>query len=279
MRVVVYSLLGCVLLVGAAAFPAGAEEEEPDCAMCHDEVAAEFQRTGHAAAPGWDAATGCQSCHGSGITHVEEGGDPEAIVQPQLLPRREASDGCLTCHQRLERHFSGAQSIHRLNEVGCLDCHNPHLAVENMLVAEPLELCSSCHSAVASQFDRPRSHPLEKTGDACATCHDPHGTRSPRARGPAAVQTCESCHFEKVGPFVYDHGTLLVDGCSSCHELHGSTNRHLLRHDSQANLCYECHNANTTPGWHSAQRFVTQKCSACHSAIHGSNTNQYYLED
>ena len=93
------------------------------------------------------------------------------------------------------------------------------------------------------------------------------------------MQTCESCHFEKVGPFVYDHGTLLPDGCASCHEVHASTNRHLLRHDSQVNLCYECHNANVTPGWHSASRFVNQKCSACHSAIHGSNTNQFFLED
>ena len=208
-----------------------------------------------------------------------EEGDAEAIVRPWLLPRREASDQCLTCHQRQESHFSGRQSIHRLNEVGCLDCHEVHRASEHLLAADPLELCSSCHSAVASQFDRPRSHPLETTGDACATCHAPHGTRTSRAGVPAAVQVCESCHFEKTGPFVYDHGSLLVDGCASCHEVHASTNRHLLRHDSQVNLCYECHNASVTPGWHSARRFVNQKCSACHSAIHGSNTNQFFLED
>ncbi len=279
MRVVVHSLLGCVFLVGGAALPAVAEVEDSDCAVCHEEVAADFQRTGHAIAPGWDATKGCQSCHGPGDAHIEAGGDPEAIIRPQQLPRREASDGCLRCHKRHERHFRASQSIHRLNEVGCLDCHNPHRTVERLLVADRLELCSSCHSAVASQFDRPRSHPLEKTGAACTTCHAPHGTRTLRASVPAAVQTCETCHFEKTGPFVYDHGSLLVDGCGSCHEAHASTNRHLLRHDSQANLCYECHNANVTPGWHGAPRYVNQKCSSCHSAIHGSNTSQFFLED
>jgi DmsE family decaheme c-type cytochrome len=276
----VVSLLGCVLLAGAAgAIPMVAEADSSDCAICHEEVVADFQRTGHAIAPGWDAATGCESCHGPGDEHMDAGGDVEKIIRPKLLPKREASDRCLACHGKLERHFNGSQSIHRLHEVGCLDCHDPHRAVEDLLVADRVELCSSCHSAIASQFDLPRSHPLEKTGAACMTCHDPHGIRAPRSSVPTAVQACEKCHFEKVGPFVYDHTTLLVDGCTSCHEMHASTNRHLLRHDSQANLCYECHNANVTPGWHSAARFVNEKCSACHSAIHGSNTSQFFLED
>jgi len=276
MRFVV-SLLGCVLLAGATT-PV-AEAESSDCAVCHEEVVADFQRTGHAIAPGWNAATGCQSCHGPGDSHMDEGGDVEAIIRPQLLPGREASDSCLGCHRRFERHFSSSQSIHRLNEVGCLDCHDPHRAVEHLLVEKSLELCSSCHSAVASQFDRPRSHPLEEKGAACTACHEPHGTRTPRGSVPTAVQACETCHFEKVGPFVYDHGSMLIDGCASCHEVHASTNRHLLRHDSQNNLCYECHNANVTPGWHSVSRFARQKCTACHSAIHGSNTDQFFLED
>lgn len=279
MRVVVQSLLGCALLVGVATLPGFAEPPVSPCADCHEDVVAAFARTGHAVAPGWKAETGCQSCHGPGDAHMESL-EATDIVRPQLLPRREASDSCLNCHERLERHFDSPRSTHRLNDVGCLDCHNPHLAAEHMLVAEPLELCSSCHFDVAAQFDRPRSHPLEKSGDACATCHDPHGSLGPRVSGTTtALQTCESCHFEKVGPFVYDHSSLLVDGCGSCHDAHASTNRHLLRHESQLNLCYECHAANATPGWHSAARFADQKCTSCHSAIHGSNTSQFFLED
>ena len=37
------------------------------------------------------------------------------------------------------------------------------------------------------------------------------------------------------------------NGCAACHEVHGSPNRHLLRHQTQVNLCYECHSASVTP--------------------------------
>jgi DmsE family decaheme c-type cytochrome len=273
MRVIVHTLLGCALALSGFVLA-----DDSDCAVCHDEVALAFERTAHATAPGWDPATGCTACHGPGDAHMESG-DAADIIRPELLSSRESSDSCLGCHQQLERHFDGARSNHRLNEVGCLSCHNPHLTVEHALTAKPLELCSSCHSAVASQFERPRSHPIDERGEACSSCHDVHGSRTLRASGPEAHQTCESCHFEKAGPFVYDHGTLLVDGCASCHEVHGSTNRHLLRHDTQVNLCYECHSAAATPGWHSAAQYANRKCTACHSAIHGSNTDQFFLED
>jgi DmsE family decaheme c-type cytochrome len=250
-----------------------------DCAMCHEDVVAAFQRTGHARARGWDPATGCQSCHGPGDEHINAGGDPEKIVRPQLLSPRESSDGCLGCHSRHEGFFSSAQSMHRLDEIGCLDCHNPHLAGEGMLVDNPVALCADCHQASSTAFDLPRAHPIEEDGPGCTGCHDPHATRSLRGSGAAVTRTCESCHFEITGPYVYDHGVLLTDGCGSCHEAHGSTNRHLLTHDLQVNLCYECHSGALTPGWHSASRYVNQKCTSCHSAIHGSNTSQFFLED
>jgi len=271
----------CPFLLAAACFVAlpADEGEGSVCAVCHEDVVAAFEGTAHALAPGWDPETGCQSCHGSGEEHIDAGGDPEKIIRPDMLPRRESSENCLTCHSRKEGHFRSATAVHGLHEVGCLDCHDPHRAVEQLLITEPLDLCSRCHADVAAQFDMPRSHPLEARGAACVACHDPHGARPLRGDAVASNRTCEHCHFEKAGPFVYDHTTVLVDGCASCHEVHGSTNRHLLRHDSQVNLCYECHNANVTPGWHSAARFVNQKCTSCHEAIHGSNTSQFFLEE
>jgi len=273
--------LWCPLLLAAAGvLPLSADEAATSvCAVCHEDVVAAFARTAHARASGWDPETGCQSCHGPGEEHIDAGGDPEKIIRPWLLSRTESSAACLTCHARQEALFRWGQAVHALHEVGCLDCHDPHRAVDNLLVSGSLELCSGCHTAAAAQFDMPRAHPLEVRGEACTACHDPHGARSLRTDRVGSTRTCERCHFEKAGPFVYDHGTILVDGCASCHEVHGSTNRHLLRHDSQVNLCYECHNANVTPGWHSAARFVNQKCTACHEAIHGSNTSQFFLEE
>jgi DmsE family decaheme c-type cytochrome len=271
-------LLGALVAI-VVTVPGIVSASESDCALCHEDVVTAFERTAHARAPGWDPATGCQGCHGPGDEHMDAGGDPEAIVRPQLLPARQSSDGCLTCHDRHASQFGTRRSEHRLHEVGCLDCHDPHRAVNNLLLRDTVDLCASCHAASAAQFDLPRSHPLERGGDACVTCHDPHTPRSLRASPSTATRVCDSCHFDKTGPYVYDHGTLTVDGCGSCHEAHGSTNRHLVRHDSQVNLCYECHNANITPGWHSARRYVDQKCTSCHVAIHGSNTSQYFLEE
>jgi predicted CXXCH cytochrome family protein len=70
-----------------------------------------------------------------------------------------------------------------------------------------------------------------------------------------------------------------MDGCRSCHQIHGSPNRHLLTHSRQINLCYECHSGANTPGFHGAEQFLNEKCTACHTAIHGSNTNQLFLEE
>ena len=243
------------------------------CAVCHEDQVEAFELTAHAIAPGWDAETGCESCHGSGTAHIE--GDEEAIIRFADLTPGEASERCLSCHKRQEKHFSSVQSIHRLGDVGCNDCHNPHATAEKMLEKTGKELCASCHQAIASQFDLPRAHPIED----CANCHEPHATRALRAAKSLFDQTCGNCHFEKTAPFLYSHDVLIVDGCSACHEVHGSPNRHLLKHEPQVNLCYQCHSASVTPPWHSAQRFLNEKCTACHSAIHGSNTSPFFLEE
>jgi DmsE family decaheme c-type cytochrome len=272
-------LFSCIIVAGMAMFPAVAQLEDADCAMCHEDVAAAFLKTDHALAPGWDGKADCQSCHGPGDAHVEEGGDPELIIRFQTLSPAASADRCLTCHQREEKHFSSRQGIHRLGEVSCVDCHNPHSTVKTMLRETGAELCSECHPSVAAQFGMPRSHPMDEAGPGCVNCHEPHATRSPGPSRMTRDTVCGNCHFEKTGPFLYAHDTLMVDGCLSCHEVHGSTSRHLLVQETQVNLCYQCHTAGVTPGWHSAPRFLDQKCTSCHTAIHGSNTSQFFLEE
>ena len=107
---------------------------------------------------------------------------------------------------------------------------------------------------MSAQFDLPRSHPVED----CTTCHAPHADRSLRTDTALFRQVCTDCHFEKQGPFMFDHDVIMVDGCVSCHEVHGSPNRHLLKHEPQVNLCYQCHSASVTPGWHSVPQFLNE---------------------
>ena len=268
-----------VLLLGSFTTVAAPAEEEYEgseiCAACHEEVVVAFAKTAHAVAPEWDAETGCESCHGSAIEHVEGGGDIDAILRfPDLTPR-EASERCMSCHQRQEKHYSGIHAIHRLGDVACNECHSPHSTADQLLDKTGRELCSTCHGAIASQFDLPRAHPI----DDCASCHAPHASRALRSSKSMFIETCGECHFEKTQPFLYPHDVVLVDGCAACHEVHGSPNRHLLRHQAQVNLCYQCHSATVTPGWHSVPRFLNEKCTACHTAIHGSNTSPFFLEE
>lgn len=262
------------------------------CAACHEDVVGEFGKTSHAIAAWWDAEHSCESCHGPGAAHAESN-DPADLVDFASLSVREQSETCLGCHERSASQFRSRHSTHELNQVGCMDCHSPHSIEPQMLDARGTELCGSCHADIVGQFDLPRSHPmaelepglLEPPGvqvPGCESCHSPHVEvfRTARlSRGPSRSENCTDCHTEKDGPFVFPHATSIVDGCSSCHSVHGSNNRHLLVEERQVNLCYSCHTGTSTPSFHSAPRFVNEKCTACHTAIHGSNSHPAFLEE
>ena len=253
------------------------------CEACHvDEVEA-FRLNPHTTAPGWDTAAGCEGCHGPGAEHAESG-DP-ATVTFETLSARESSGRCLDCHRREEKQFNARRGIHHLADVACVDCHSAHSTAPNLLDRLSVETCGGCHQGVVAQFALPRTHPLPETGRrrgeqteiptsiSCEGCHEPHARDTPAANAAMGLAqvNCVKCHTEKAGPFLYPHDVSMVDGCQSCHQVHGSPNRHLLTHAEVQNLCYECHNR------HSASSFE-QKCTACHIAIHGSNTQPSFRE-
>ena len=258
--------------------PEGEMVGSETCAGCHEETVAAFQRTSHANSPGWNAEQSCESCHGPGGTHAESG-DPADIIRPGSLAPAKASEQCLSCHKEQRGQFNFKRSMHSMNDVSCIDCHNPHLPSEKMLRAGGIDLCARCHQAIVGQFDLPRSHPLSDFDAGCANCHNPHGASNTRMLRKSGNNTCTSCHIDKAGPFLYEHDISIVDGCRACHQVHGSPNRHLLTQSRQINLCYQCHPGGTTPGFHSAPTFLNEKCAACHTAIHGSNTNEFFLEE
>ncbi|MDW7983493.1 MAG: cytochrome c3 family protein [Acidobacteriota bacterium] len=74
---------------------------------------------------------------------------------------------------------------------------------------------------------------------------------------------------------MFEHGSSLVEGCTTCHDPHGSPNRRQLIFQSTADLCHSCHA--TVPGFHIRFRPDTQ-CTNCHSAIHASNLSPYFLK-
>ena len=275
---------GVALFLGALVWSIAIPADEPysgsdECAACHEEVVTSFRTTSHALAPGWKESRGCESCHGPGAAHIEGSGDVTRIVRLRELTAEASSKVCLECHTRKEQSFTHKSALHGIGDVACADCHDPHSRADGMLRREGVALCAECHQSIASQFELPRSHPLAMRGEGCVSCHDPHGSSSlSQLAGPGTVR-CATCHVEKAGPFLYSHDVSLVDGCQSCHRIHGTSNRHLLAHERQINLCYQCHPGTTTPGFHSAPAFLNEKCTACHTAIHGSNTHPAFLEE
>ena len=84
----------------------------------------------------------------------------------------------------------------------------------------------------------------------CVQCHDPHGEDIFKPEGGLAMarqnETCAQCHREQTRPFVFEHPALR-EGCTTCHNPHGSINRMMLT-QADNNLCFRCHAQAQEPG-------------------------------
>jgi predicted CXXCH cytochrome family protein len=122
----------------------------------------------------------------------------------------------------------------------------------------------------------------------CAQCHDPHGGDVLKPRGGLAMarqnESCAQCHREQTRPFVFEHEALR-EGCTVCHNPHGSINRMMLV-QSDSNLCLKCHAQRQQQGGEifignapHAARMRQGSCWAagCHTAVHGSNVHPRML--
>jgi predicted CXXCH cytochrome family protein len=123
----------------------------------------------------------------------------------------------------------------------------------------------------------------------CVDCHDVH-RGEPKGGGTAlASQTeiCLKCHTAEAGPFIYPHQAIREEGCTGCHNPHGTVNDKMLV-ARDANLCLRCHLAELTPGFnlggfkagatHASaigSRLSEGTCwsAGCHEDVHGTNVN------
>lgn len=303
------ALLVVAILVVAGSWQLFADQDQDDaladasavCGDCHEEYVDSVALGPHDLfeSSHWDLAqaglpvnVACEACHGDATQHVEEEGDAPIFAFKDALP---SDTPCLTCHQTSHPRF--VASPHAEAGMSCTSCHSIHSAepagpplLKAVVTAAQLAqsrgtsaTCYECHQEAFAEFELNERHRLQEGILECTSCHDPHAPARRTMLTSAAKEPCVTCHTDKEGPFVFEHGSIMVEGCTSCHSPHGSPNRHMLRHQDGGELCFTCHAA--VPQFHfgfspvAPPRFdTTTNCVNCHSAIHGSNFDPFFLK-
>jgi len=209
---------------------------------------------------------------------------------------------CYECHTNYSRVFASSAHgrIHldgamMAGGTGCESCHGPgskHIAAgggRGKFIVNPgkdPQACYNCHLQAHAEFNLPQHHPVPEGRMNCVQCHDPHGRdiMKPAGLGLGMArlnETCGECHREQARPRVFEHRALW-EGCTSCHNPHGSVHSKLLV-QRDPNLCLKCHAQTASPG---AGRLVIGKVdhssyvrqgacwsAGCHPSVHGSDVS------
>lgn len=269
-------VVGCIglaiVLAGflSTAKPAIQETDVETCAECHEDIGKAFPSKPHS------VTNSCTACHGDAETHLEEGGGPNIFAFKAEDMPNEKSKKCLDCHTNSNSRFMA--SPHGKASMDCTTCHVMHSEKTNpaLLETSATKTCYTCHEDVFSKFQLNERHRLQEGILSCASCHNPHEPATRERLAGFKDQSCLKCHTDKGGPYFYEHAASRIEGCTACHEVHGTPNRHMLTHQSTSDLCFSCHT--TAVSWHSRFDSRTTNCAVCHSTIHGSNLSKIFLK-
>jgi len=297
------SLFMVSLAIGGTAVTAGTVQGQEyagteTCTECHDADWEALRATIHfqtESSSDWEGRA-CESCHGPGAAHADSGGEvPLLFGSSGAFTSEQKTAQCLACHAALSPNFEFRSAEHPKGTVDCAGCHTAHrerptdrlLEVvgrarnDTLTSAASHEACLKCHQEVRAATNLVSRHRIQEGMIACGDCHTQHAPSARMRLGGFQNEVCLHCHTDKQGPFVYEHLSSRVEGCTSCHVPHGSPNRHMLQFQQVADQCYSCHVI--VPGFHKGfpgapTRFdSTSVCTNCHSTIHGSNLDPYFL--
>ncbi|HUP62833.1 MAG TPA: DmsE family decaheme c-type cytochrome [Thermoanaerobaculia bacterium] len=248
------------------------------CLGCHEDAMKKYEHTTHARTFKAAARTeldklGCEACHGPRSKHIEE---PTSDLSLDRISPDGRSQICLQCHRAGKNQMHWQASAHSGGAVSCDSCHMVMERRSDLALLKTKEqesLCYDCHADVRAQMQKSSHHPVREGKMTCSNCHNPHGSTGPTMLRRATVtETCQSCHQDKRGPFVWEHPPAR-DNCATCHNAHGSNNRSMLVNKAQF-LCLQCHSYGghiNVPRYNRTSAPTQQGCVNCHVTPHGSN--------
>jgi DmsE family decaheme c-type cytochrome len=260
-------------------------EQTETCLLCHDGQAETLQGTPHQLLSEDDISpsimVGCTGCHIGWEDHVDDPAADNIVAGPGLGSLEQAQQ-CNRCHQTPHQAAMATTDAHGRNGYNCSSCHTIHGNQNRMLVKDEREnYCLECHNVVEAQFKARSAHPLESGNIRCTDCHQ-FGNIADQLHAQGLDWTCQECHPLIAGPHIYEHPVTyehLVEGsgCTECHNPHGSPNDRLLKQPGDG-TCRQCHMV--PPGHRIAHAGLGSRhaCIDCHSEIHGSNSNELFLD-
>ena len=196
------------------------------CASCHDKEYKEYKLSTHYRIFVKDDTTGaegCETCHGPGSIHVDNGGGiGVGIINPKKDP-----EICFTCHIDKKMQFRLPYHHPVLEgKMSCTDCHDAHgidVRPWNATSEQDMnEVCFKCHTDKRGPYIFP--HDALKEG--CTSCHQVHGSVNDKMLVARDVNLCLRCHA--YSNFVNGgHATNFANAgacwAAGCHEaIHGS---------------------------------------------------------
>ncbi len=223
--------------------------------------------------------------------------DRTVVAPPQIAGATFVGTAeCSQCHEDQTDHFASATHAKlafadaKVGNTGCEACHGPgSLHVKSGggkgTIINPdkaPETCFQCHNDKAGEFMLPHAHRVLDGKMTCTECHDPHKGNAIMGAGASLHtqnESCTECHTAQAGPFIFKHNAM-KEGCSSCHNPHGSVNDKMLV-SPDSNLCLRCHATGSAPGRlmaggrDHAGNPVNGSCwvAGCHEAVHGSHVS------
>ena len=197
------------------------------CGLCHEKRYAEFKLASHSKISikgEKETAQGCETCHGPGSKHVDNGGGKGTMINPKNKP-----EVCFSCHLDKKAEFR-LPNHHPVLEgkMGCADCHNPHSADVRPWTSTSFndinEACFKCHKDKQGPF----VFEHEAVREGCSSCHNPHGSIHDKMLIVRDLNLCFRCHAQANYPYVGDSnhasrfnlGTCFSAGCHTA--VHGS---------------------------------------------------------